>query len=228
MNINRLVVVLFVGLMCGCTSNLEQRAPAWFLPSADTEVSGVSVVVNPFHMPPDGTRTITNGLRIDPLGLGFLLPLAGAPYAHGESQEEFEEYLKSEAIELVRGLNLSLTGSAIRGNVYGVSLGGIATVTNEVRGFSGAFYMNMTRKTSGVQVAFGNHSHQVNGLLLGVLGSQTAEINGLQVGLINFADSGHGIQIGLWNRNSKRSLPLINWVWDEADSSKTEQANQAP
>jgi hypothetical protein len=34
---------------------------------------------------------------------------------------------------------------------------------------------------------------------------------GLQIGAFNKCDDFKGIQIGWWNENEKRKLPLINW-----------------
>lgn len=37
------------------------------------------------------------------------------------------------------------------------------------------------------------------------------EFKGLQIGIRNKSDNMKGIQIGLWNVNGKRKLPIINW-----------------
>jgi hypothetical protein len=34
---------------------------------------------------------------------------------------------------------------------------------------------------------------------------------GLQIGFVNKTIKLKGFQIGLWNKNGERSLPLINW-----------------
>ncbi len=36
-------------------------------------------------------------------------------------------------------------------------------------------------------------------------------MKGLQIGVVNKAKRLRGIQLGIWNINERRKLPLINW-----------------
>lgn len=40
-------------------------------------------------------------------------------------------------------------------------------------------------------------------------------MKGVQIGLVNNAAKLRGFQIGLWNTNQKRSLPLFNWCFEK-------------
>jgi hypothetical protein len=52
---------------------------------------------------------------------------------------------------------------------------------------------------------------EFNGVLISGLRNKSIKGKGLQVSLLNVCKHMKGIQIGLWNVNSKRKLPLINW-----------------
>lgn len=56
-----------------------------------------------------------------------------------------------------------------------------------------------------------NKRDKLNGLGVGIIGNFDTEVNGLQLGIFNKAHKLRGFQIGIWNTNEKRSLPLINW-----------------
>ncbi len=52
------------------------------------------------------------------------------------------------------------------------------------------------------------------GIQISVFLNRTHELHGLQVGLINIADCGSGLQIGLWNKSgSGRQSPILGFVF---------------
>jgi len=190
---------------------METKTPIWYLPSADTAVYGVAVVYNPVPAHNQTMNSMTYGIRIDPIGMGFLIPLMPHVPFVDEDRETFYSRLQENAQDNTYGVDISLTGSVIHGNVYGISIGGIAVGKNEGKGISGAILWNLARKSSGMQVAMWNAAHTKNGLQVGV-GSQVSRLRGMQFGLLNIADEGRGLQVGLWNVNSRRMLPFVNWV----------------
>jgi hypothetical protein len=36
-------------------------------------------------------------------------------------------------------------------------------------------------------------------------------MRGLQIGIFNASKHTKGVQLGIWNKNEKRKLPIINW-----------------
>jgi hypothetical protein len=56
-----------------------------------------------------------------------------------------------------------------------------------------------------------NKHYVSNGLTFAFIGNHDTKCKGIQIGLINSAVDLKGLQIGLWNKNQKRSMPIINW-----------------
>ncbi|MBP7496941.1 MAG: hypothetical protein KA792_04680 [Bacteroidales bacterium] len=103
-------------------------------------------------------------------------------------------------------------------------LEGRITVTN-----SGLFISSLTMdeniKLNGLNITAINNSMIINGLSISMVMSSIVKLNGvaisglyncvtngngLQIGLTNYCKDCVGVQIGLWNRMGKRSLPIIN------------------
>lgn len=56
-----------------------------------------------------------------------------------------------------------------------------------------------------------NFHHTTKGVVISPLANVSQKCRGVQVALINVCKDSRGIQIGFWNENEKRKLPLINW-----------------
>lgn len=56
-----------------------------------------------------------------------------------------------------------------------------------------------------------NMFYDFKGISFSIIRNDSYVCKGLQIGLINTCKHLKGIQIGLWNVNSKRKLPFINW-----------------
>ena len=68
--------------------------------------------------------------------------------------------------------------------------------------------------TNGVTISGVLNKHYIiNGVTLASIGNHDSKCNGVQIGLINSCKDLKGIQLGLWNKNQKRSLPIINWCF---------------
>ena len=67
-------------------------------------------------------------------------------------------------------------------------------------------------KTNGVSLSpIFNIHHTSNGIAIATFANVSQKCRGLQIGLINSCKNSKGIQIGFWNENEKRKMPLINW-----------------
>jgi hypothetical protein len=58
-----------------------------------------------------------------------------------------------------------------------------------------------------------NVNDAFKGVEIAGLGNSSALGRGVQVGLVNVCKHLKGIQVGLWNVNGKRSLPIVNWAF---------------
>ena len=106
----------------------------------------------------------------------------------------------------MNGLNISL-GNKFN-NFNGVSLAPLGTLAGKQNGLSVGI-INGNNQLSGAAFGIYNQSQDLNGLHFGII-NRAKRNDGLQVGVYNKSFS-KGFQLGIWNVNSKRSLPLINW-----------------
>ncbi|WP_336703592.1 hypothetical protein [Chryseobacterium indologenes] len=66
--------------------------------------------------------------------------------------------------------------------------------------------------TNGMSVSpFINLHHEMKGISVAPLANIGQKCRGIQIGLYNQCKDFRGIQIGGWNENGRRKLPLINW-----------------
>ena len=136
-----------------------------------------------------------NGLRVELIGMGFGMGFYGSLPKDGQL---FDCESPNFDCGQINGLNLSLTGTLAPYRIDGVSIGGIAQLSQECNGMM----------VSG----FGNFTSRMRGLQLSLFENWAGEGRGVQISLLrNKALDMRGIQIGLWNTNGKRSLPFINW-----------------
>jgi hypothetical protein len=74
--------------------------------------------------------------------------------------------------------------------------------------------------TNGVTISGVLNKHYIiNGVTVAIIGNHDSKCNGVQIGLINSCNELKGIQLGLWNKNQKRSLPIINWCFKKKRTS---------
>lgn len=104
------------------------------------------------------------------------------------------------------GLNISL-GNKFN-NFNGISLAPLGTLAGKQNGLSIGI-INGNNQLSGATFGIYNQSQDLNGLHFGIV-NRVKRNCGLQVGVYNKSFS-KGFQLGIWNVNSKRSLPLLNW-----------------
>jgi hypothetical protein len=89
-----------------------------------------------------------------------------------------------------------------------------------IGGFSGDVFKGMAlnggiamaRQSNGLVITgFQNLLDGFKGVVISGLRNKSIKGAGLQIGLFNICKHLKGVQIGLWNVNSKRKLPFINW-----------------
>lgn len=103
-----------------------------------------------------------------------------------------------EKMNTINGLQLSLINME-------------PTVTNGLE-ISVSSNMDTYAVTNGMSVSpFFNLHHGMKGVSVAPLANIGHKCRGIQIGLYNKCDDFRGIQIGGWNENGRRKLPLINW-----------------
>jgi hypothetical protein len=153
------------------------------------------------------TNNKTNGIRLELIGLGLLVPIIPQSPIISSDKELHPDSVSEE----INGLNLSATGSVCNCRINGVSVGYVGEIVYQVNGFSATAIMNFVQVHYGIQGAFlYSENYKMNGLQISAFNNST-HTKGLQIGLINSSTDLRGFQIGIWNKNGKRALPIVNW-----------------
>lgn len=96
--------------------------------------------------------------------------------------------------------------------VYGLQAGLINMEPTIVNGLDINVTGSFESKTNGLTISLVMNKHYItNGLTFALIGNHDTKCNGIQIGLINSAVELKGLQFGLWNKNQKRNMPIINW-----------------
>jgi hypothetical protein len=167
----------------------------WFTPSRATKINGLNIGLqtNPFN---DKELEI-NGVNLNADAASALMAFYALMYlGEGNKLADMPDTISTHASTL-SGLSLSAGGVIGDVKMHGVSL-------------NGGIYQSVSSKGL---VVTGSQSivDEFNGVLISGLRNKSIKGKGLQVSLLNVCKHMKGIQIGLWNVNSKRKLPLINW-----------------
>jgi len=201
--------------------------PIWTTHSKSTDIIGMSFALMSKELLRDTTLTRTYGIRIEPSVISVLFPLIPqSPISKNDN--EFNKVMNKEVSEKISGVNVS-TGTFGDVNINGIStcfMGqylyrmngiGLSLVGNFIEKQNGVlmsigYFGNQSFKSNGVMISgIGNTSNYINGIQIGAQNYILDKGNGIQIGIYNNAKSFKGIQFGLWNKNDKRSLPIINW-----------------
>lgn len=104
-------------------------------------------------------------------------------------------------VTTINGFSISIggTGGISSNNIRmnGVSLNGLINTACELRGLH----------ITGTQ----NRADDFSGVVISGLLNNIYKGRGLQIALVNVCKDLKGVQLGLWNVNSKRKLPFVNW-----------------
>ena len=116
-------------------------------------------------------------------------------------------------------------------DIYGIDVGLSGEITGDAAGISCNFFENICNDFDGIQIGglynrikgdasialqitfIHNRATTVNGIQIGGLWNVARRLRGMQIGLINHAESGAGLQIGLWNECGTRGSPILGAVF---------------
>ena len=176
---------------------------AWFYPSWATHVYGVMFNFwSPSETNKSKRLSKTYGAEINLNPIGLFTPFVTAvhcidPETHKPPTNTVDS-LDLGSFREINGLQiglLNLNPTIINGLDMNLT-GSFGSLTNGVT-------------ISGIL----NKHYIVNGVTIALIGNHDTKCNGVQIGLINTCKELKGIQLGLWNKNQKRSLPIINWCF---------------
>lgn len=180
----------------------DEKSFVWYTPNEVEKIRGLAIGLMAENMKNDelgirdSLKIVGLNIEINPIGLMWLANgnISG-PYV--DSLDFYNTKVKGLYETIVNGVNLSLVGSVNEMQINGVNVGGANTVVDEINGFS----------VSGLNT----FSYVLNGVSISAIRNRAEISKGLQVALYNKSTTLCGVQLGLWNVNGRRSLPLINW-----------------
>lgn len=167
--------------------------PVWTFQQNNTCINGISAGLWNFK---EDRNTVTNGIRIALIGEGMIAPFAPASPSLIEDSA-FKNMNTKKFGEKINGINIAATGNLNDYIINGISLGYMGQINSKVNGISAAGFVNYAAIHNGIQVA--------------VFINDAYIMRGLQIGIFNTSKHTKGVQIGVWNKNEKRKLPIINW-----------------
>lgn len=183
----------------------RDRFVIWFIPSASTNIYGIAIG-------PVGSEAICNrpytkyshGLNLQIPGQGVLQTF----YINKIKLKDFKNNENSDSLVM----HDTIPYRAVHN---GLIISPLGTFTDQVNGISFSLWMSMGKKINGVSFnLLWNFYEQINGITIGFV-NHTAKTSGVQIGLFNKTMKLKGLQFGLWNKNEKRSLPIVNWNFNE-------------
>ncbi len=108
------------------------------------------------------------------------------------------------------GVRINLLGPAKNG--YGLSITGLIGIYENMKGLSVSGFYNSFKSMDGLSFSgIVNYSERGRWISISGIINESERFTGLQIAIFNKCTELEGIQIGLWNTNGKRSLPIINW-----------------
>jgi len=173
-----------------------RKKSVWFIPPFDTNVDEIKGLALGLMAYPGNNKKylIVKGVCIEVLGFGFLAPLYGS-FLRKDASVYNQEASPTNVTK--KGLNINAAGAIGDEEISGVYIGGISTNVNKLEGF--AF------------TGLNTIAMEMKGVCISGLRNQAKKARGVQIALLNSSKNFKGIQIGIWNKNQRRSLPLINW-----------------
>tara|TARA_B100000378_G_C18009062_1_gene399967 strand:+ start:191 stop:844 length:654 start_codon:yes stop_codon:yes gene_type:complete len=204
--------------LCNLTYS-QTKWPIWSHHDFDADrVNGLSFGLGSYI----DKYTDVNGLKIDIPGIGVFIPmgLGSDPYFESTDSltikhfKELQIQLTDSIIFTTNGCYLSLSGDS-EGEINGLSvhpIGGKNQISNGISIFG---IMGFSTLNQGLMMTVLYSSvSKSKGMIISGMINQVVSMDGLQIGLFNRSLITKGVQIGLWNRNEKRSLPIINWNFE--------------
>ncbi len=184
------------------SNNIDKKYVIWYSPSHATHVYGL--MVNFFFKEGvwyQNTYPTTYGveLNLNPIGIvAPLMILLASTDSAFNSPPLLTDTVNFSSFKQINGLQIALLNMDV-------------TVIN---GLNINAFASRETATNGLTFSLlSNKEYFTNGLTLALLGNHNTRCYGVQIGLVNSCRKLRGVQLGLWNKNQKRSLPIINWCW---------------
>lgn len=186
------------------TKATNKKYVAWVSPSGATHVYGM--MLN--FYPRDGMKRFPEypkiyGAEINLNPIGLFAPFVMAIHSF-DPQTHKPPYEEVESVDF-----------SVFKRIYGIQAGSINMEKSIINGLDLNVCGSFDSKTNGLTFsAIMNKHYFVNGLTFAVFGNHDSKCNGVQISLFNSCKDLKGVQLGLWNKNQKRSIPFINWCFE--------------
>lgn len=193
------VVLLFSSLAYASDSlKIDSLKPRLIAASPSKNVRNVNGILFKYYDEEDHFKAKkVNGLGMGFNFMGIFLPPLMLVNLRLPRNDDYV-IVPREKMNTINGLQLSLINME-------------PTVTNGLE-ISVSSNMDTYAVTNGMSVSpFFNLHHEMKGVSVAPLANIGHKCRGIQIGLYNKCDDFRGIQIGGWNENGRRKLPLINW-----------------
>jgi hypothetical protein len=206
-------------------SKRKQYFPIWTYHQDSITINGISLGLSTYDYHKRNTKT--NGIKLELIGTGWAVMFMNPPVTFSNYSSTPYGYSVGNFSERVNGFYISGTGHACDCLINGISLGAIGQRNSQINGISATALFNysgthngiqlsgITNNTSvmrGVQISIvENNIDEGAGLQLALISNVSTDFIGVQIGIFNRSENLKGIQIGLWNVNQERRMPLINW-----------------
>jgi hypothetical protein len=176
---------------------IGRRDVVWFTPSNARKINGINLGIQSLGLNRDSVTISGLNLNLDMVTAMFTIYL---PFIPRDSMHRIRNMPDTidyrDAKDKIYGLSIS-GGGVLGGRIHGAAFNGLLCVLTVSKGICVTGLINRI--------------DEFQGLAVGGLGNRSIKGTGLQIGLVNKCKHLRGIQIGLWNENGKRKLPIINW-----------------
>lgn len=175
----------------------QLRKWVWFTPSNANEIRGVNVGIQTWQNNDDSLAI--KGVNINADALSFYAGIFSLLLIYRDNNLINIPDTADKSNMPIQVKGVSLSGGGLIGDIQtkGVSINGGICGVEEASGLVITGSQNLIAEFKGV--------------VIGGLRNKSSIGRGVQIGLLNICKHMKGIQLGLWNVNSKRKLPLINW-----------------
>lgn len=170
---------------------------AWFTPSNANKISGLNIGIQTMTLA-DNDSLVIHGVNLNAdliSTFAIMYAIAGLTLPTLVNMPDTAD--KTNMKGKISGLSISGGGVMSDFKMCGLAINGLISGMTEVNGVQITGLLNVNQEFKGVTIG-GLYNTSVKG-------------RGLQIGLINICKDLKGIQLGIWNVNSKRKLPFINW-----------------
>lgn len=195
-------IILLLVFFTSTSSFGQKKYLLWFMPSKAQKIYGITL--NPWISEDNFSKKVSiygGHLQFCPLAPFTILYNVNNIFRNDYFDSDlgnFDSMPPQEERKIIYGINLTCCDWGFS-EVYGLDLNIGASEIVDVKGVS----------LSGIY----NINTSINGLAISLICNKNRDCTGLEIGLINNSLKLRGLQIGLWNKNQKRSLPLLNWCF---------------